>query len=160
MKNNINKTYGDDISVVGSIMEMENMKAMLDMLNGASWAISLLAIVVGGLGIINTMLMSVFERTREIGVLKAVGWSDRRVLGMIVGESIVITLVAGIIGTILGVFAVQVLLPMAGSALVPIYSISTFVKAFGIAIIVGIVGGIYPALKAVRLAPTEALRYE
>ena len=152
VKNNINKTYGDDISVV--------MKAMLDMLNGASWAISLLAIVVGGLGIINTMLMSVFERTREIGVLKAVGWSDRRVLGMIVGESIVITLVAGIIGTILGVFAVQVLLPMAGSALVPIYSISTFVKAFGIAIIVGIVGGIYPALKAVRLAPTEALRYE
>ena len=160
VKNNINKTYGDDISVVGSIMEMENMKAMLDMLNGASWAISLLAIVVGGLGIINTMLMSVFERTREIGVLKAVGWSDRRVLGMIVGESIVITLVAGIIGTILGVFVVQVLLPMAGSALVPIYSISTFVKAFGIAIIVGIVGGIYPALKAVRLAPTEALRYE
>ena len=160
VKNNINKTYGDDISVVGSIMEMENMKTMLDMLNGASWAISLLAIVVGGLGIINTMLMSVFERTREIGVLKAVGWSNRRVLGMIVGESIVITLVAGIIGTILGILAVEVLLPMAGSSLTPIYSVSTFVQAFGIALIVGIVGGIYPALKAVRLAPTEALRYE
>jgi putative ABC transport system permease protein len=160
VKNNINKTYGDDISVVGSIMEMENMKTMLDMLNGASWAISLLAIVVGGLGIINTMLMSVFERTREIGVLKAVGWSNKRVLGMIVGESIVITLVAGIIGTILGVLAVEVLLPMAGSSLTPIYSIETFVKAFAIAITVGVVGGIYPALKAVRLAPTEALRYE
>ena len=160
VKNNINKTYGDDISVVGSIMEMENMKTILDMLNGASWAISLLAIVVGGLGIINTMLMSVFERTREIGVLKAVGWSNKRVLGMIVGESIVITLVAGIIGTILGVLAVEVLLPMVGSALTPVYSIDTFVQAFGIAIIVGVVGGIYPAIKAVRLAPTEALRYE
>jgi putative ABC transport system permease protein len=72
----------------------------------------------------------------------------------------VITLVAGIIGTILGVLAVEVLLPMAGSSLTPIYSIETFVKAFAIAITVGVVGGIYPALKAVRLAPTEALRYE
>lgn len=79
---------------------------------------------------------------------------------MIVGESIVITLVAGIIGTVLGIIAVEVLMPMVGSGLVPIYSMSTFIKAFGIALIVGIVGGIYPALKAVRLAPTEALRYE
>lgn len=79
---------------------------------------------------------------------------------MIVGESIVITLVAGVIGTILGILAVEVLLPMAGNSLTPVYSFETFAQAFAIALVVGIVGGIYPALKAVRLAPTEALRYE
>lgn len=159
VKDKINASYGDNISVVGSIMEMENMKSMLDMLNGASWGISLLAIIIGGLGIINTMLMSVFERTREIGVLKAVGWSNKRVLGMIIGESVVITLTAGIIGSIVGVIGVQLIAPMMGG-MSAVYSLDTFIQAFGIALIVGVLGGIYPAIKAIKLPPTEALRYE
>ena len=81
----IDAKYGDNITTITSVMEMEQMADMLNMLQASTWAISLLAIIVGGLGIINTMLMSVFERTREIGVLKAVGWSDKRILGMIVG---------------------------------------------------------------------------
>ena len=78
----IDSMYGDNITTVTSVMEMEQMGDMLNMLKASSWGISLLAIVVGGLGIINTMLMSVFERTREIGVLKAVGWSNRKILTM------------------------------------------------------------------------------
>ena len=62
------------------------------------------------MGVINTMIMSVYERTREIGVLKAVGWRDRRILGMILGESIVLTLLAFVIGTIVAVVGVELIL--------------------------------------------------
>ena len=154
----IDAEYGDNITTITSVMEMEQMADMLNMLQASTWAISLLAIVVGGLGIINTMLMSVFERTREIGVLKAVGWSNRKIITMIVGESLVITIVSAIIGAIVGVALCMVLGPQIGFT--PLFTPKIFIQAFLIAIVVGIVGGIYPALKAVRLPPTEALRYE
>ena len=154
----IDSLYGDNITTITSVMEMEQMATMLNMLEASTWAISLLAIVVGGLGIINTMLMSVFERTREIGVLKAVGWSNRKILTMIVGESLVITIVSAIIGSIIAVAACTVLAPSMG--ITPLFTPKIFIQAFSIAIVVGIIGGIYPALKATRLPPTEALRYE
>lgn len=154
----IDEKYGDNITTITSVMEMEQMADMLNMLQASTWAISLLAIVVGGLGIINTMLMSVFERTREIGVLKAVGWSNRKIITMIVGESLVITIVSAIIGAIVGVGLCMILGPQIGFT--PLFTPKIFIQAFIIAIVVGIVGGIYPALKAVRLPPTEALRYE
>ena len=154
----IDEKYGDNITTITSVMEMEQMADMLNMLQASTWAISLLAIVVGGLGIINTMLMSVFERTREIGVLKAVGWSNKKIITMIVGESLVITIVSAIIGAIVGVGLCMILGPQIGFT--PLFTPKIFIQAFIIAIVVGIVGGIYPALKAVRLPPTEALRYE
>ena len=154
----IDKMYGDDIATITSVMEMQQMGDMLNMLQASTWAISLLAIVVGGLGIINTMLMSVFERTREIGVLKAVGWSNKKILTMIVGESLVITIVSAIIGSIIGFAACTLLGPQMG--IDPLFTPKIFIQAFGIAIVVGIIGGLYPAIKAVKLPPTEALRYE
>lgn len=154
----IDSMYGDNITTVSSVMEMEQMASMLNMLQASSWGISLLAVVVGALGIINTMLMSVFERTREIGVLKAVGWSNRKILTMVVGESLVITMLSAIIGSIIGVVLCSVLGPMMG--INPLFTPDIFIQAFGIAIIVGIIGGLYPAIKAVKLPPTEALRYE
>ena len=154
----IDAKYGDDITTVTSVMEMSQMADMLNMLQASTWAISLLAIIVGGLGIINTMLMSVFERTREIGVLKAVGWSNKRILGMIVGESLVITIVSAIIGSLIGFAACTVLGPQMG--IDPLFTPKIFIQAFAIAIAVGIIGGLYPAIKAVKLPPTEALRYE
>jgi putative ABC transport system permease protein len=109
------------------------------------------------------MIMSVYDRTREIGVLKAVGWRSRRILGMILGESIVLTLMAGVVGTVVGVVGVNVVLAYSssfGTMIQPVYSIELFLRAFGIAFLVGIIGGIYPAYRASQLAPTEALRYE
>ena len=154
----IDEMYGDNITTITSVMEMEQMADMLNMLQASTWAISLLAIVVGGLGIINTMLMSVFERTREIGVLKAVGWSNKRILIMIIGESLVITVVSAIVGSLIGFLACTLLGPQMG--INPLFTPKIFIQAFGVAIVVGILGGIYPAVKAIRLPPTEALRYE
>lgn len=155
---NINNKYGNDITVISDINQMGQMKDMITMLKSASFAISILAIIVGGLGIINTMLMSVLDGTREIGVLKAVGWSNKKVLGMIIGESIVITLIAAIVGSIFGVIIVELLGPVIGFE--GIFSLKIFAQAFLIALTVGIIGGLYPAIKAVKLPPTEALRYE
>lgn len=161
VRDRITDKYGDNLTTISSLSDLEMTKNMIDMLNGASLAISLLAIIIGAVGIINTMLTSVFERTRELGVLKAVGWSDEKILLMIVGESIVITIVASIIGSIVGVIGVELLAASKIMQLLsPVYSVDIFVKAFAIALFVGIIGGIYPALKATKLPPTEALRYE
>ncbi len=158
----IKDTYPDELSTITAAEQAERMNSVLSVIDSASWAISLLAIFIGGVGVINTMIMSVFERTREIGVLKAVGWKSRRILGMILGESIVLTLIAAVIGTVVGIVAVEVGLMLlgAGDILKPVYSIDIFLRAFGVAILVGIIGGIYPAYRASKLAPTEALRYE
>ena len=134
------------------------MAKMLNMLQASTWAISLLAIIIGGLGIINTMLMSVFERTREIGVLKAVGWSNTKILTMIIGESLVITIVSAIIGSIVGYSTCLILAPK--MQITPLFTPKIFIQSFLVAIIVGIIGGLYPAIKAIKLPPTEALRYE
>lgn len=157
----INKTYGDNITTATSVADVEMVSDTLDMINGASWGISLLAILIGGIGIINTMIMSVYERTREIGVLKAVGWKNKRILGMILGESLVLTITAGIIGSIVGILGVELLVYFnVLEGIFPVYNIEIFAQAFAVAIIVGLIGGFYPAWRASRLPPTEALRYE
>ena len=154
----IDEKYGDNITTVTSIMQMKQMADILNTLKLASLAVSILAIVIGALGIINTMLMSVFERTREIGVLKALGWSNKRILIMIIGESLVITILSAILGCIIGYAAVSLVAPMVGFN--PIFTFYTFAQAFIVAIVVGVLGGLFPAIKAVKLAPTEALMYE
>lgn len=158
----IKDAYPNELSTTTAAEQAERMTSALNVIDSASWAISLLAIFIGGVGVVNTMIMSVFERTREIGVLKAVGWKSRRILGMILGESIVLTLLAAVVGIIVGIVAVEVGLMVlgAGDILKPVYSIDIFLEAIGIALLVGIIGGLYPAYRASKLAPTEALRYE
>lgn len=162
----VSKTIQDerpnDLSATTAVDQANRINQSLGMIDTASWAISLLAIVIGGVGVINTMIMSVFERTREIGVLKAVGWKDRRILGMILGESIILTLVAAVVGIILGIVAVEIIFKFftTSQSFEAVLTMDTLLKAFGVALLVGIVGGLYPAYRASRLAPTEALRYE
>ncbi|MDR2967912.1 MAG: ABC transporter permease [Methanobacteriaceae archaeon] len=157
----IEDKYGKNISVITTITDMEGSNDMMSMLNGVKWGISLLAIIVGGIGIINTMIMSVYERTKEIGVLKSIGWSKKRIVGMILGESIVITLTAGIIGSIAGAVLVKLMVTSGIlEGMEPVLSISIFLEAIAISLIVGIIGGLYPAIKASNLAPTEAMRHE
>lgn len=159
----IEDAYPNELSTVTAADQAGRVNDALGAINTATWAISLLAIVIGGVGVINTMIMSVYERTREIGVLKAVGWKGRRILGMILGESIVLTIIAAIVGTVVGVVGVEVLLSYSstfGTMIHPVFTLDLFLRAFGIAFLVGVLGGIYPAYRASKLAPTEALRYE
>jgi ABC-type lipoprotein release transport system permease subunit len=134
----------------------------MQLMRSSTWAISLMALVVGGLGMTNTMIMSVLERTREIGVLRALGWRKRRVLGMIVRESAVLSLLGGAAGTAVGVAlgALLNLHPVLEGFVRLQYSADLFAQALGTALVLGVIGGLYPAWRAARLQPVEALRYE
>jgi putative ABC transport system permease protein len=131
-------------------------------LDGANAAISLLAVLLGGIGVMNTMVMSIFERTREIGVLRAVGWTGRRVLAMVVLESLLLCLLAAAVGSLAGIGASRLvlLLPAVEGFIVPAYPLSVFRQALLVGVGVGLAGAAYPALRAARLLPMEALRYE
>lgn len=162
ISDNIEKKYSNELSTITAEEQAEMINSAIDILNIASLAISALAIVIGGIGIINTMIMAVYERTKEIGVLKAVGWKSKRILVMILGETLVLTLVSGVVGTIFGIIVSELGMRLIGDSgsFSLAYNPSTFILAFGVAILVGIIGGIYPAYRASKLAPTEALRYE
>jgi putative ABC transport system permease protein len=106
-------------------------------------------------------MKSVSDRTREIGVLKAVGWDKRRILGLIIGESMILAAIGTFIGLIIGFGIAEVLTSsniLHGIQLA--FSMNLLLRAVGVALFLGIVGGLYPAYRASRLSPTEALRYE
>jgi len=151
-----------DLVTIKSISELGKVDKGLETLDAATLAISLLAIIIGGIGVTNTIMMSVFERTREIGVLRAVGWTKKRILTMVLGESILLCLFSVLIGSLLGVIGTQLLMlqPIIRGLLTPIYTTDTFLRAFIVAFTVGLVGGLYPAYRATKLSPSEALRYE
>lgn len=158
----IEDTYPDELVTIKSMEEISKVDKGMEVMEATTWAISLLAIVIGGIGVANTMIMSVFERTREIGVLRAVGWKRRRIISLILGESFFVAILAAIVGSFLaiGVVKLIVLVPQVSAFLEPSYSIEIFARALGVALLVGLLGGVYPAYRASRLSPLEALRYE
>ena len=126
------------------------------------WVISALALIVGGIGVTNTMAMSVFERVREIGILRAVGWPGRRIAGLIVSEALGIAAVALALGLALGVLAARLFTARTGlSSLVsPDFTAGVFLWGLAFALGVCLLGAVYPAWRALRLSPIEALRRE
>ncbi len=132
-----------------------------DLADQAVTVFTLLAVFVGGLGVMNTMLMSVFERTREIGILQAVGWSKAMILRQILVEGLVVCLLGGPVGIGLGIGAVEVIGSIGELSWVSgDYGTDVFVQAMIVAVGMGLVGAVYPALRAVCIPPVEALRYE
>ena len=135
--------------------DMANINAMLG-------SISFLAIFVGGIGVLNTMLMAVMERTREIGVFRALGWRRWRILRLIVSEALLLGLLGGIlgIGVAFAMFYGLNKVPVYSGILTARWELTTFARAIAVALFLGLLGGIYPAFRATRLQPIEALRYE
>ena len=134
----------------------------LKLTRASTWAIAFLALLVGGAGMTNTMVMSVFERTREIGVLRALGWRRGRVLWMILRESLALSLLGGVAGLVAGIAVGEMLsvIPLMTGFVQAHFSIGLFLQALGTALVLGAVGGVYPAWRASRMRPVEALRYE
>ncbi len=121
-------------------------------------AVASVSLIVGGIGIMNIMLVSVTERTREIGLRMAVGARGRDILGQFVIEAITLSLIGGLIGTVLGCSTAIAVARFAEWRIE--LSVEAIVLAFGFSAIVGVIFGWYPARKAAKLAPVEALRYE
>ncbi|AIY86141.1 MULTISPECIES: ABC transporter permease [unclassified Thermotoga] len=125
-------------------------------------AIAAVSLIVGGIGIMNIMLVSVVERTREIGIKMAIGASRLRILLEFLVESVVITFVAGAIGVALGILGSNTIVNTFGSqyGLKAVVDPLSVIVAFGVSASVGLFFGFYPAYRASRLSPIEALRYE
>jgi len=151
-----------DLVTIKSASELGKVDKGLEIMDAVSLAVSVLAVFIGGVGVTNTMMMSIFERTREIGILRAVGWKRRRVLIMILGESVLLCVFSVLVGSLLGVIGVKLLMlePTIRGILEPLFTFETFIRAFIVAFAVGLVGGLYPAYRASKLSPSEALRYE
>ena len=158
VRHSIKDTNLDDFNIqnMKSIMEtMEQTTGTLTLFLGAVAAISL---VVGGIGIMNIMLVSVTERTREIGIRKALGATYFVIVTQFLIEAVVISLMGGLIGIALGIGASKLISLASGMSTV--ISVPTIVISFAFSMAIGLVFGIYPARKAAKLNPIDALHYE
>jgi putative ABC transport system permease protein len=140
---------------VNSTNEIRFVRAM-------AWLTSAVALVIGTVGVLNTMIMSVYERTREIGILRAIGWRRSRVVRMILSESIVLSVAGGMAGALAAILLTRCLSTFRAVAGVVEghIDLATIGQGFLIALLVGVIGAAYPAYRGALLPPTEALRHE
>jgi putative ABC transport system permease protein len=139
-------------------VQMDTINSILGTLSVAIGAIAAISLVVGGIGIMNIMLVSVTERTREIGIRKSLGARTKDILTQFLIESMILAAIGGMIGTALGIGIAAIGMAVAGVAL--IIDPMTVLLAVCFSAVVGMFFGLYPARKAARLDPIEALRYE
>jgi putative ABC transport system permease protein len=150
------------LATVQSESEFGRVDRNLSLLSAANVATTILALVIGAIGVMNTTVMSVFERTREFGVLRAVGWTRARLVGLVMGEALLISLAGAAVGLAMGYFAIRLIerVPEVVGVLQPDYPVGIFGRALGIAFGMAFIGAIYPAVRAALLEPMDALRHE
>jgi len=148
----------DDFSIVVPAELLAEQKRTEHLFTTVMVAIASISLVVGGIGIMNIMLTSILERTREIGLRRAVGARQSDIVRQFVVEAMMISFAGGTIGVIFGFFISRMIAWLAGWS--TIVTFSSIALAFLVSISVGLVFGIYPATKAARLDPVEAIRYE
>jgi len=128
--------------------------------HAVAWLISAVAVIIGGIGMLNTMLMSVSERTREFGILRAIGWRPSRIMRMVLGESVLLSLAGGFLGSACGAITAKFLTlqPDVSEWMDGNVTPMVMLQGFLVALAVGWLGGFLPALQSSRMLPTEALR--
>jgi putative ABC transport system permease protein len=126
----------------------------------AAWVTSAVAMIVGVIGVLNTMVMSVFERAREIGTLRAIGWRKGRIIRLVLCEALMISAVAAGLGVALGVVTVRILgrVPALSGLVEGSVPVQAVAAGCLMALTVGLLGAIYPAYWAANLWPVQALR--
>ena len=142
--------------------QVASRNAAVQTVKAMSWATSAIALGVGAVGVMNTMLMSVFERIPEIGILLAMGWRRRRIVWMIVCESAALGVAGGVLGIAAGLVAVSWLehTALVRGKIAPELDARLFAVALLIAIGLGVIGGASPALRGARMRPTQALKHQ
>ncbi len=149
----------NDFRIVNQTVLVSTLDTVVKALTAFLGAIGAISLVVGGIGIMNIMLVSVTERTREIGLRKAVGAKRSDILFQFLAEASTVSVLAGFIGIGLGIGA-SYLMSRVQSYLTPEVQPQAILVAFGVSVCVGVVFGLYPAWRASRLLPVEALRHE
>ena len=148
-----------DFSVLTAKDLLSTINQITGILTALLAGIAAISLLVGGIGIMNIMLVSVTERTREIGLRKAVGATTGDIMVQFIIESILLTLLGGVFGIGLG-YMIGFIVNKLTSQIIPVITPETILLAVGVSSLIGIIFGVYPAAKAARLNPIDALRYE
>ncbi|GCC10238.1 macrolide export ATP-binding/permease protein MacB [archaeon] len=155
---------GNDFNVLTKEQLAKRIDTMIGIITFVIGGIASISLVVGSVIIMNTMLTSVLERTREIGVMKAIGADDSMVLKIFVAEAGILGIVGGVIGIMVGAiisaFIQYVGTMYIGSSFQTLITTKLIISALGFSLFIGVISGIYPAYRAAKLNPAEALRYE
>ncbi len=162
-RHDIGADESPDFSVRTTAQALEVLGSVTDALRYFLAAIAAISLLVGGIGIMNSMLISVNQRVREVGLRKAVGARGFHILSQFLIESSVITIVGGVIGIVLGIgiaYVSSIVISGLGYEWAFLVPPSSIALGFGVSLLIGIVFGLYPARKASRIPPIEALRYE
>jgi len=154
------KSSYDDFTFTTSNDIVKQMSRIIDMIRFFTIGISSIAAIVGGLGVMNTMIMSVLERKREIGIMKAIGATRKYILTEILLESVIISLIGGVIGLLIGGVGSYSLRYVSSGLTEAKVTIQLAVGGLSFAVFLGLIGGFYPAWSAAKLDPIEAIRYE
>ena len=165
----VNENHGDDEFASATTLSsiLDSILSIIGILQMVLIAIASIALVVASIGIMNTMLTSVMERTREIGIMKAIGATTKDVMFIFMIEGVLLSIIGGISGIILGVFGSLGISSMligfgmgGGASFEPVISIVAVGLGIGVSLIVGIFSSLYPAWRAASMSPIEAVRYE
>lgn len=168
-RHNISDPEASDFQIQTLGSRLTTFNQVLNLLTDFAPAVAAVSLLVGGIGVLNIMLVSVTDRTREIGTRKAVGGSDAAILTQFIMEAMALGGIGGLFGVGLGValiFGMRLAAPLLDSSggvlanFSPDLTVTPIVVAFGISLVIGVLAGGYPAWRAARLKPIEALRYE